>query len=401
MKRKWLITGAIVGLLVLVVLAATLRRGETALAVTVTQVAPRSIHSSVLASGQFEYKEQVELRPQVGGQIVALPVVAGQRVKKGQVVLRIDPKTYQATVNQQRANVALQRFSIRRAELRLANLKLEWQRKAQLFKRGLLDANSYDQLTNQYQLAQVARQSAGESLSAAAAQLQYAEEQLAKTVIRSPISGIVTLLNLKVGESVIPGTVNIPGSSLMQIGDPSELLAKVYVDEADIAHISVGEKAQVTSTAYPNQNLSGRVLFVAPAATTMPGQQGQGFEVKIRIRNAPKLAIRPQMTCRAEIFTRSLEHTLAVPVSAVLFSPGGKKQKSLFSDRNAYVYIDQAGRTVKRKVTLGISSDTWQEIKSGLKTGERVITGPYETLHTLAPDVRVKTRAATGKPAGE
>ncbi len=395
MKRKWLITGAIVGLLILVVVAATLRRGETALVVTVTQVAPRSIRSSVLASGQFEYKEQVELRPQVGGQIVALPVVAGQRVKKGQVVLRIDPKTYQATVDQQRANVALQRFSIRQAELRLANLKLEWQRKTQLFKRGLLDANSYDQLTNQYQLAQVALQSTRESLSAAAAQLQYAEEQLAKTIIRSPIDGIVTLLNLKVGESVIPGTVNIPGSSLMQIGDPSELLAKVYVDEADIAHISVGEKAQVTSTAYPNQNLSGRVRFVAPAAITMPGQQGQGFEVKIQIRNTPKLAIRPQMTCRAEIFTRSLEHTLAVPVSAVLFSQRSKKQKSLFSDRNAYVYIDQAGRAVKRKVTLGISNDTWQEIKSGLKTGERVITGPYETLHTLAPDVRVKTRAAT------
>ncbi len=399
MKRKWLIAGGIAVLLAIVVLLALTRHRGNALAVTVASVQPRTVQSSVLASGQFKYKDQVELRPQVGGQIVALPVEEGDHVNQGQVVLRIDPKTYEANVAQQQAQVELRRYAINEAKLKLANLKLEWQRKSKVYKQGLLDANTYDQLTNQYRVAQVALSSARESLSQAQAQLQYAEEQLAKTVIRSPLDGIVTSLNVKVGESVIPGTTNIPGSSLMTIGDPSELLAEVYVDEADIAHVTTGETAQVTSTAYPNDSLQGKVTFVAPAASTMPGQQGQGFKVKIRVDNPKHLAVRPDMTCRAEVNTQSAKKALAVPVGAVLFSNKKKPTKKLFNEQNAYVFIDKNGKARRRHVELGISSDTWQVISAGLKAGEQVVTGPYQTLHSLTPGATVQIRKPG--PGGE
>lgn len=387
-QKKIFLAGFLMVLFVAIVTMAVVRNNEVALKVHVTKVERRNINSSVLASGEFEYKEQVELRSQVSGQIIGLPVTDGSHVKQGQIVLRINPKTYQATVAQQQANVALQRYAIHEAQLKLENLKLEWKRNTKLFNQGLVDANSYDQLTNQYNLAKVALSSAKESLSVAKAQLQYAEEQLAKTIIKSPINGIVTALNVKVGESVIPGTVNIPGSVLMQIGDPSELLAKVYVDEADIAHIKGGEKANVTSTAYPNHPLHGKVTFVAPAATTMPGEQGEGFEVKVRIHNQRRLAIRPQMTCRAKLFTRSAQRTLAVPVGAILFGKRGHRGE-IFSTDDAYVYVVHANHAVKKKVELGISSDTWQAIASGLKQGEKVITGPYEILHHLVSGSRV------------
>lgn len=401
MKRKWLIAGGIAALIAIVVIVALARRGGNALAVTVAKVEPRTVRSTVLASGQFTYNDLVELRSQVSGQIVALPIQEGDHVEENEVVLRIDPKSYAANVAQQQAQVSLERYAIHEAQLKLDNLKLEWQRKTKIYKQGLLDANTYDQLTNQYHLAEVQLSSAKESLSEAQAQLQYAQEQLAKTVIRSPLTGIVTALNVKVGESVIPGTTNIPGSTLMSIGDPSELLAEVNVDEADIAHVQLGEDAEVNSTAYPNDTLHGKVTFVAPAATTMPGQQGQGFKVKIRVENPKALAIRPDMSCRAEIETQSATNTLAVPVGAVLFSGQGRPAKALFSNAGAYVYVDAGGKAQRRDVTLGISSDEWQEIKSGLKAGEQVITGPYQVLHSLGTGAAVRPQAQTNAAAGD
>ncbi|MGH8427217.1 MAG: efflux RND transporter periplasmic adaptor subunit [Gammaproteobacteria bacterium] len=398
MKRKWLVALAIAVLVAIVVIVGVAHHGKNALGVTVDKVVTRTVQSSILASGQFAYKDQVVLRPQVDGQIVSLAVAAGDKVKQGDVVLRIDPKTYQANVAEQQAQAALQRYAISQAQLRLDNLKLQWERNTKLYKKGLIDANSYDELTNQYHLAQVAVSSSRESLSVAAAQLQFAQEQLAKTVVRAPLSGIVIALNVKVGESVIPGTTNIPGSSLMTIGDPSELLAEVNVDEADIAHASLGETAAVTSTAYPNDTLHGQVTFVAPAATTMPGQQGQGFLVKIRLPNPHGLAIRPNMTCRAEIYTQSAKDTLAVPVGAVLFANQIKPSKALFSDQGAYVFVDDGGTAKRQDVTLGISSDTWQEIKSGLKAGQQVITGPYEVLHALAAGASVSVQTPAPIP---
>lgn len=399
MKRKWIILAGIAALLAVVVALAVSRHGGDKQGVTVSPVSKRTVKSSVLASGQFAYKDQVELRSQVSGQIVALPVQEGDEVKQGEVVLRIDPKTYQANVAQQQAQVQLQQDAIHEARLKLENLKKQWDRNTKLFKQGLVDANSYDTLTNQYDLAKVNVASSEKSLSLATAQLNYAQEQLAKTVIRSPLNGVVISLNVKAGESVIPGTTNIPGSTLMTIGDPSNLLAQVNVDEADIAHIKDGETAEVTSTAYPNTTLHGTVKFVAPEATTMPGQQGQGFLIKIRIEHPQKLYIRPGMTCRAEIFSQSAQDTLAVPVGAVLFSKNaGAQSKSLFNDKGAYVFVDDNGRAKRVNVTLGISSDTWQEIKSGLKAGEKIVTGPYNALHAMIPGEQISTALRAPTP---
>ncbi|MGH8127881.1 MAG: efflux RND transporter periplasmic adaptor subunit [Gammaproteobacteria bacterium] len=395
MKRKWIIAAGIAALIVIIVIIAVSHHGGNSLKVTTEKVATRSVKSSVLASGQFAYKDQVELRSQVSGQLVSVPIQEGDTVKQGEVVLQIDPNTYQANVDQQKAQVELQQDAIQEAQLKLDNLKKQWDRNTKLFKQGLIDANSYDTLTNQYHLAQVDVASSQKSLSLAKAQLNYAQEQLAKTVIRSPLNGIVTELDVKVGESVIPGTPNIPGSTLMAVGDPSNVLAEVNVDEADIAHINVGEEAEVTSTAYPNTSLKGTVKFVAPAATTMPGQQGQGFLVKIRVTHPEKLAIRPGMTCRAEIYSQSTQDTLAVPVAAVLFSDKTSQTKSLFSANGAYVFVDDNGKAKRMDITLGISNDTWQVVKAGLKAGEKVISGPYDILHTLANGSAVEASAAT------
>src|SRR5699024_7770351 len=161
---------------IIIIAASLASRGSGGIKVTATQVAPRSVKSSTLASGQFEYKDHVELRSQVSGQLVAVPVEEGDRVTKGQVVLRIDPKTYQANVDQKKAQVALQKNKIRPAALDLKNVKQQWQRQTKLHDKGLVDDNSYDKITNQYKVAKVTLASAKKSLNLAQAQLDFEKE---------------------------------------------------------------------------------------------------------------------------------------------------------------------------------------------------------------------------------
>lgn len=409
MKRKWVVTAVIVLAAAAIVVYSMSRHQTNKVHVRTFVVQPRAVQSSILASGSFEYKNRTELRSQISGQIISLPVREGSRVKEGQIVLRINPQTYQANVEQQQANVDLQRYAIREAKLKLQNIKLQWNRKRHLYNQGLLDANTYDQLTNEYQLAKVAVHSAGQSLSEAKAQLSYAKEQLAKTVIRAPIAGIITSLNVKLGESVIPGTTNIPGSTLMTIGNPSEILAKVDVDQADVANVAKGQPASVQAISFPGDNLKGAVSFISAASEAVTGKkasstdQGQGFEVKIRIHQKKKLDIKPGMNCRAEIFTQTSKNTLAVPIQAVLFThrhPSTKaRQQShnqqIVNQAGAYVFIDRHGIARKHTVTLGISSDNWQAIVKGLKKGEKIITGPYTALHSLSDGSAITSISAS------
>ncbi|MDE1887803.1 MAG: efflux RND transporter periplasmic adaptor subunit, partial [Gammaproteobacteria bacterium] len=250
-------------------------------------------------------------------------------------------------------------------------------------------------LTNQLDIAKVQLDSQKEAARIAEAQLSQAQQNLSKTVIRSPIDGMVTSLPVKVGETVITGT-NIPGSTLMEIADPAEVLADVQVDEADIANVKLGEKADINAVSYPNDTFHGTVQFIAASVTsstnvssTAPtAQQGVTFEVKIGLTDKQLPRVRPGMSCRAEIYTQSTPNAIAVPLQAVLYE-NNPNSKSLEPTSGAYVYVLQHGKAHKVDVTTGVSSDTYQEIVSGLKAGETVITGPYTVLHALSDGAKV------------
>lgn len=394
-KRKlWITLAIIAGIIILVLISRLASHGSTE-KVTVAKVEARTIRSSILASGQLIYLNPVELKPEIIGKISAIPVVEGQMVKKNEVVLRIDPTSYQAAVVQAEAGVQQAQIAIQSQKLTISNLQLQWNRQHALFQQHLVDANSFDQLTNQLDIAKEQLDSQNEALRIAQAQLNQAEQNLAKTVIRSPIDGMVTSLPVKVGETVITGT-NIPGSTLMEIADPAEVLADVQVDEADIANLKLGEDADINAVSYPNDTFHGKVQFIAASvtnnststSTTTTAQQGVTFEVKIGLTDKQLPRIRPGMSCRAEIYTQSTPNAIAVPLQAVLYE-NNPNSKSLEPTSGAYVYVLQDGKAHKMDVTTGVSSDTYQEIVSGLKTGETVITGPYTVLHALSDGARV------------
>ena len=403
-KRKFWISLAIIAGIILLVFVGRFAAHGSAQKVTVAKVEARTIRSSILASGQLIYLNPVELKPEIIGKITAIPVVEGQMVKKNQVVLRIDPTLYQAAVAQTQAGVQQAELAIQSQKLTVANLRLQWNRQHALYQQHLVDANSFDQLTNQLAIAKVQLDSQQEALRVAQAQLNQAEQNLAKTVILSPIDGMVTSLPVKVGETVITGT-NIPGSTLMDIADPAEVLADVQVDEADIANVKLNEDADINAVSYPNDTFHGKVQFIAASvtdnstastSTATAAQQGVTFEVKIRLTDKKLPRIRPGMSCRAEIYTQSTPNAIAVPLQAVLYD-NNPNSKSLEPTSGAYVYILQDGKAHKVAVTTGVSSDTYQEIVSGLKAGETVITGPYTVLHALSDGSNVSVLQS--KPA--
>ena len=403
-KRKlWIGLAIVAGIIILVIIGRFASHGSSA-KVEVAKVETRTIRSSVLASGQLIYLNPVELKPEIIGKISAIPVVEGQMVKKDQVVLRIDPTLYQAAVAQAEAGVQQAQIAIQSQKLTISNLQLQWNRQHTLFQQHLVDANSFDQLTNQLDIAKEQLDSQNEALRIAQAQLNQAEQNLSKTVIRSPIDGMVTSLPVKVGETVITGT-NIPGSTLMEIADPAEVLADVQVDEADIANVKLGEDADINAVSYPNDTFHGKVQFIAASvtnnststSTTAAAQQGVTFEVKIGLTEKQLPRIRPGMSCRAEIYTQSTPNAIAVPLQAVLYE-NNPNSKSLEPTSGAYVYVLQNGEARKVSVTTGVSSDTYQEITSGLKAGATVITGPYTELHALSDGAKVSVLPP--KPAG-
>ena len=385
--KKTLIFAVLAALLVGLPLISKFTGGSDAKQVEIETVELKLIKSSILASGTLAFREQVQLRSEVIGQVTELHVEEADHVGKGDLVITLDPKTYQAQVEQAEARVRIQQIAIERQRLQINTLSDRFERQKTMFAKNLVDEDSFEVLESELALAKVDLRSLQESLLQARAALDQAEELLSKTRIRSPIDGVVIQLDLKVGETVIAGTTNIPGSTMMVIADPSETLTEVQVDEADIAQVREGQAADIFAAAYPDTPLSGTIQSIASVARQTPGQASLSFLVKILLDEQDELTIRPGMSVRADIYTQSSEETLAVPVQAVLFdedaSTGNEDNNVEGKEEQAHVFLMQDGKAVRRDVEVGISSDSDQEVISGLKEGDTIISGPYRVLRNL------------------
>lgn len=395
MNRKALVFIGLGVLLVGLPLLGKLTQGEGGKPVEVTPAEAKVVRSAILASGVLAYREEVELRSEVIGKVVAVNVEEGDRVSAGDVVIALDPEQFQAQVAQQQANVRLQEIAIERQRVLIENLERDFQRQRELFEAGLLGESAFDATKNELALARIDLRSREQALTQAKATLAQAEDNLERTQIRSPIDGIVIMLDVEVGEAVIAGTTNIPGTTLAIVADPSVLLAEVQVDETDIAQVSLQQPASIFAAAFPDTPLPGVVRKIATYAQQAAGQQNLSFEVLIRITEPGKVAVRPGMSCRAEIYTESSDGALAVPLQAVLYDETASAEEA-----EPYVFVVEDGKAVRRDVELGLSSDSHMEILSGLAAGDQVVSGPFRTLRHLKQDDAVEVTAAGETEAG-
>ena len=359
--------------------------GVDAKEVTVAPVSQRVISPSILASGSLVHHEQVMLSSEVIGKVAEIFVEEGDRVKTGQLVLRVDDRNFLAGLEQAEASVRLNTIDIERQEVRIENLGRQFERTRSLFERDLVGEEEFDTMRNQLALARIDLKSSRERLAQAQAQLEQVNDQLSKTRIVSPIDGVVTSLDIKVGETAIASSTNIPGSSLMTIANPQSIYTEVLVDEADVANLAVGQRAEIVAIAYPEEPIRGVVRYIANTAKIEPGRQGLSFTVEIDILEAGDVVLRPGMSCRAEIFTARDQAVPAVPIQALIFEEDRSRLLSEY-----YIFVNEDGVARKTPVRVGASDDEYQELTSNIEGEVEIVVGPDRELRHLLDGDRLE-----------
>jgi HlyD family secretion protein len=395
-RKQWIVLGVIVALIAIPV-AMKLSRSDANKMVDVEQVSLRALTPTVLASGSLTYESQVTLAPEVTGRVTEILVEEGDQVKRDQLLMRLDPKAPRAAIEQSEAFVRQARLSIERRQVDFDTLVARTKRFEALRAQGMVDINSLEELVSARNLAEVDLRTSREQLSQALAQLRQAQEQLAKTEIRSPLDGKVTAIYVKVGQTAVPSFSGIAGSVLVDVADTASIDAEINVDETDIARVRAGAEARVVPAAFPDKTLVGTVEQVAIAPRQQPGQN-KSYPVRIRLTNTAGVVFHPGMSCRAEVLTgsQSDEKVLAVPVQALRYEDNtDKSAKDKEEKSRASVFIFDSGRAVKRAVSTGTADDTYIAVTNGLKEGDQVIVGPAKTLLFLLDGEEVGKNVTT------
>lgn len=333
-------------------------------------VQEQAMYDSILASGNFTFANKVALRSEVIGKVARLYVQEGDMVSKGDTLLELDKTAFIADVEQARASVNIQVAEIKK----LQELKNEVIRKSvqieALSVRHIIDKDTLAKSHSDVRIAKIDLESATHRLSQLKAVLAQHEDALSKAVFIAPIDGLVLNVDIKEGETVIAGTINIVGSALLTLADVSSYIAEIRVDEADLANISIGQRVDVFSAAMPTKPQTGEIAAVSTMAKQQSSNQGLFYEVQVKLNSAEYLF--PGMSCRAEVLVNKHEQALSVPIAAVQKSNG-----------EHFVWVTNDNKVEKRTVQLGLSSDIEQVIIAGLQKNETVLTGSSRALEQL------------------
>jgi HlyD family secretion protein len=406
-KKIILIVSAAVVLVALIVVA-LITTQEKLTAVTIEKVDKGKIISVVTANGKVEAKTNVNISSDVMGKILDIPVVEGQKVEKGQLLVQIDKTQSLSDVDQMRAVLAS-------AEADKEQAKINLDRQVKLFERKLISQYEMDLAKNTYDRAE-------QAVNQYRASLESAKDQLSKCTIKAPIDGTITDLISKVGENVLIGTMNNAGTVIMVISDLSEIVVKADVDETDIASLSIGQSVEISLDAFPDTTFKGEVTEIGNAAKSSAyGVQDQvtNFEVTILISDAVS-GIKPGMNASVDITTNIRDEVVKIPIQAVVMrapedtlkgaavkankiDPEDEKDKPLNSkikkeddkDEMDGVFLVEKSIVKFVPVKTGISDQQYVEIVSGLTPGQDIVTGSYKTLRTLKQGDKVKAKPKT------
>lgn len=364
----------------------------------------RDLVEIVTASGNIRARRAVDLSSDISAKVAELLVDEGEDVVVGQILMRLDPAQYQAgvsrsqaTLSQARAMEAQQRANLLRSQRDLDRLLALYSRDSLLVSQQQVD----DARTNA-DVAVAQLESAQYGVAQAQASLDEAEDRLSKTIIRAPIAGKITRLNVEEGETVIIGTMNNPGSLILAISDLSVVEVVVQVDETDVPKIALGDSASVRIDAFPDETFVGRVTEIGNSAIRPPSQQAAGqqaaidFEVVLTL-DSTDAPLRPDLSATADVVTEMRRDVLAVPIIALTVrEPKKEEADSASAPRDdedtdvegVFVVVD--GVVTFTHVVVGIAGQEYFEILSGIAEGDTVVAGPYQRIRQLADGDAVK-----------
>ena len=381
MKKALIVTGVLI-VLGLIVWASLRDSGPRGTEVEVQAAEIRTVSSRVKATGEITPEKKVQISAKVVGEIINLPVAEGQEVRSGQLLLEIERDLYEAARNQARAALRQAEVSVRRQEVQLADAERNMRRTKELIADGLVSQEALDAAQLQLDTAAVEIEAQQHSVDQYRSGLQRTEDDLARTTIRSPMDGVIIQLNAEQGETVVPGSTNLPGSVIMTVADMSVLLAEVEVSEVDVVDVVLGQEAEIKVDALGTDPQKGRVVEIATSGRKDPAQGTIRFAVKVAIDD-PHPSLRPAMTAKVDILTATSEDAVTVPVQAVVkrrLDEDGEEVRG--SDAKSYdevdvVYLIEDDKAAVHTVVVGVSDVLHVEITDGLAIGDEVLIGPY------------------------
>ncbi len=381
--------------------------GELETPVETAQPEQRDIVRTVQAPGEVEAFAEVDISSEVVGKILEMPVEEGDPVQTGQLLCRLDDADFRARVVSAQANVAKLKALITQAEADLKRAELDWEQMQRLRE---TDATSPTELAYCRAAligAQAVREMRNQELVEAEAALQYAREDLAKTVIEAPLSGVVSQLFAKQGEVVITGTMNNPGTRVMVISDLSKMQVRCRVDETDAPLVAPGQTARIYLQSDTRRSIPGEVFRVGTKGTKLPGRDVVTFETLVLI-TSEDARVKPGMSANLEIEVARQENALTIPIQAVVYrkrrdlpedfvNEYDQQQESQDPDSHQHlaeyiklVFCMEDGKAHVRLVQTGISDVRSVEIVEGLTLDDSVVTGPYRSLDRLKDGSPVK-----------
>ena len=422
-KRKVLIGLGVVVVLGLMAVNALRSNSGSTVDVRSEEVERRDLVERVSATGHIEPETSVDITTDVAGRIVNLPVEEGQDVSEGDLLLMIDQAQYQAAVNQALAGLSQARATQTQMRASYLQAQRDAERYVALKERAsdLITDTEVEQAVTQADVQKAVWEAAEYSVRQAAARLEQAQDQLTKTVIRAPMSGRVTRLNVERGETAIVGTMNNPGSLLLTVADLSTMEAVIEVDETDIPDIQVGDSASVEIDAFPNQRFSGRVTKIGNSSiiprsnlTSTGSDQAIDFEVRITLDDPPT-AVRPDLSATADVITATRENVLAIPIAALTLmdaddieevpSENVPPEDALDTSRDVEgVFVVDGDRARFRPVEVGIAGESYFEVLSGIEEGVAVVSGSFQAIRELEDGSRIdvtRSEAADSTAASE
>jgi len=399
-KAKIIITVVVVLILLLIVGKKLGWFGKTGnfKEVEISKIEPITIVETVAATGKIQPETEIKISFEVSGEIIELPIIEGQQVKKGDLLARINPDLYQSGL--QRSQAALQNIRAvhNQTQATLKEAELNYNRSQTLFDKGVISKAEWDKAVAAYESAKASNESSYFNIQSAMATVNEARDNLARTTIYAPIDGTISKLGVELGERVV-GSQQMAGTEILRVANLNSMEVEVDVNENDIVKVNIGDSATVEVDAYLRREFKGLVTSIANSAeTAITADQVTNFKVKVRIltesykdllQDRPEnySPFRPGMTATVDIITNKKENVLGVPISAVVIKTDttSTKQNTTTSDMKASerfesLFVKDGDEAKLRIVETGIQDNRFIEIVKGLEEGEEVIIGPYNTV---------------------
>ena len=360
------------------------------------EIALATVVETVAATGKIQPETEVKISSEVSGEIIELPVVEGQQVEKGDLLVRINPDLIQSALTQAQASLQNVKANQAQSEAALKVAKANYERNQKLFEKGVISRSEWDQSISDYEIAQANVKSAYYNVQSAAANVNQSRDNLSRTSIYAPISGTISKLDVELGERVV-GTQQMAGTEMMRVADLGNMEVEVDVNENDIVKINIGDSTRVEVDAYLKKRFRGEVTEIANSAeSNLTADQVTNFKVKVRIleesyqdltEGKPEAysPFRPGMTATVDIITNRANDAISVPISAIVIK---NDTASVGFGETQYeaVFVKSGDKAALKRIKTGIQDDSNIVVSEGLEVGDEVITGPYNTVTKILKD---------------